>query len=145
MTYNFNKLAYVSAILFLLCASFLIGCESKKEEAAEDNIENTKETVFVADKSSSEWVEYKSSAEKSIANNDERIKELKVKIKKPGMPNMDKLREKQINELESRNAALRARIIEFKEDETHSNWHQFKLEVQKELDEMQKSIDDLSK
>ena len=149
MTYNFNKLTYISAILFLLCASILIGCESKKEEAAEDNkeiiTETTKETVFEADKSSSEWVEYKASAEKSINNNDERIKELKDKISKPGMPNMDKIRQKQIDELERRNTTLRARIMDFKEDDTHSNWQQFKLDVQKELDEMQKSIDDLNK
>jgi hypothetical protein len=144
MTYHFNKIAYVSAILFLLCASFLIGCESKKE-ASEDNMETTKETVLVTEMPSSEWKEYKADAEKSISNNDERIKELKAKIKKPGTPNLDKLREKQINELESRNATLRARIMEFKEDEAHSNWQQFKMDVQKELDEMQKSIDDLNK
>lgn len=144
MIYYFNKIAYVSAILFLLCASFFIGCESKKE-ASEDNMETTKETVLVSDMPASEWKEYKADAEKSISNNDERIKELKAKIKKPGTPNLDKLREKQINELQSRNTALRSRIMEFKEDEAHSNWQQFKMDVQKELDEMQKSIDDLSK
>lgn len=100
---HINKIAYLSAIILLFSASIFVGCESKKEEQAEE----TKETVFVAEKPSSEWMEYKASAEKSINNNDDRIKVLKGKIQKPGMPNIDKIRQKQIDEMEKRNTDLR--------------------------------------
>ncbi len=134
-----NRMLYVSAIIFFSSAWVFVGCTSKEDKAKEE----TQETVVVTTDSPSEWTVYRENAERTIAANEERIKTLKERIAKSNTPNLDKLRAKRIDELQEQNARLRARITEYKVDETKSDWEQFKADVQKELDDIEASLKDL--
>ena len=143
--YNqFNKTLYASAIVFLLSASIFVACKSSEEKAAADDAGVTTETTTATTETTpSGWQPYKESAQASIVNNLERIKMLKEKIKASNTPNLDKLRQKRINELEDRNTALRAKIMDYKEDNVTTNLEQFKADIQKELDDMEKALKEL--
>lgn len=148
-----NKTLYASAIVFLLSASLFVACKSSEEKAAADDAEVTTETTTTTTTETtpstttetvpSRWQPYKESAQASIANNQERIKVLKEKIKTSNTPNLDKLRAKRINELEDRNTALRAKIMDYKEDGVVATLEQFKADIQKELDDMEKALKEI--
>lgn len=146
-----NKTLYASAIVFLLSASLFVACKSSEEKAAAVDAEVTTETttttettpMTTTETTPSGWQPYKESAQASIVNNLERIKMLKEKIKASNTPNLDKLRQKRINELEDRNTALRAKIMDYKEDNVTTNLEQFKADIQKELDDMEKALKEL--
>ena len=145
-----NKTLYLSALIFLLSASVFVACQSKEEKATEEANEVTEEakensTVTTVTTVTSDWQPFKESAEKTITNNDERIKMLKEKIKKSNTPNLDKLRQKRINELEDRNTALRGKIMEYKEGDIKTTLAQFKADIQKELDDMEVALKELDK
>lgn len=150
-----NKTLYLSAIIFLLSASVFVACQSKQEKmdeatteeankAIEDAKENSTETTVVTT-TTTEWQTYRESANATITNNQERIKMLKEKIKTSNTPNLDKLRQKRIDELEDRNTALRGKIMEYKEDDVTITLAQFKADIQKELDDMEKALKELDK
>ena len=151
--YNqFNKTLYASAIVFLLSASLFVACKSSEEKAATESAEVTTETTTTTTEPTpsattetvpSGWQPYKESAQASIANNQERIKVLKEKIKTSNTPDLDKLRAKRINELEDRNTALRAKIMDYKEDGVAATLEQFKADIQKELDDMEKALKEI--
>lgn len=138
-----NKTLYISAIVFLFSASIFVACKSSEEKAAAENAEVITETTTTTETAPAGWQQYKESAEASITNNLERIKVLKEKIKASNTPNLDKLREKRINELEDRNEALRAKIMDYKDDNVVTTLEQFKADVQKELDEIEKALKEM--
>lgn len=133
-----NKVLYLGAIISLLTTSLFVSCQSKAEKHED-------EVVVETTAPKSDWEMFKEDAEKTIANNDERINELKEKINKSATPNLDKLRQKRIDALQEQNSNLRAKIVEYKVDEANSNWEQFKAEVKEELDKINKEFDDLNK
>lgn len=135
-----NRVLYLGAIVTLLSTSLFVSCQNKTE-ANDDAVVETVETTAPK----SDWEMFKEDAEKSIENNDVRIKELKEKISKSDTPNLDKLRQKRIDALQEENTNLRAKIVEYKVDEANSNWEEFKIEVKDELDKISKEFDDLNK
>lgn len=137
-----NKTLYISAIIFLLSASAFVACQSKEEKAVEEAAEAISE-INVETNTSSDWKSYKESADATITNNQERIKTLRERIQKSNTPNLDKLREKRINELQDRNTVLRAKVIEYKEEDTSINLAQLKADIQKELDDLEKALKEL--
>jgi hypothetical protein len=137
-----NKTLYISAIVFLLSASVFVACKSKEEKAIEETSEAISE-IPIETTTSSDWKSYKESANATIANNEARIQTLKEKIKASNTPNIDKLRQKRINELEDRNTALRAKIMEYKEENTTIDLAQLKADIQKELDDLEKALKEL--
>ena len=134
-----NKVLYLGAIVALVTTSIFVSCQSKTEKQEEVIVETTSEN------NNSDWTMFKEGAEKTIANNDERIKVLQEKINKPGTPNLDKLRQNRIDALQAENTNLRSKIVEYKVDEVNSDWQKFKVEVQQELDKISKEFDDLNK
>lgn len=139
---HINKTLYVGAIVMLLSASVFVACQSKQEKITEE----TKEAIDdIKTTPVSDWQPFKAATEKSIANNEDQIKSLKEKIKKSNTPNLDKLRQTRINALEDRNTALRAKIMEYKEDDVKTSLAQFKEDVQKQLDDMEKDLKELDK
>ncbi len=137
-----NQTLYLGALIFLLSTSVFVACQSKEEKAIEEASEAISE-INVETTTSSDWKSYKESANASIENNQERIKTLKERIKASNTPNLDKLREKRINELQDRNTALRAKIMEYKEEDTSINLAQLKADIQKELDDLEKALKEL--
>ena len=74
--------------------------------------------------------------------NNQRIQDYRIKISKPGMPVMDKMREKRIKELQEKNAALRIKIVEYKNNQSNTAWQTFKTDFNRDLDELNKSLDE---
>lgn len=156
-----NKSLYLAALIALFSTSAFVACKSKMEGT--DNTETTTITDSVTitqDAVSgvkddarqlandtivySDWSAFKTESEKMIDNNNARIQVLKAKIRKPGMPNLDKLREKRIDEIQERNAALRARVAVYNRTQTKAEWEAYKADFQKDLDALNKSIDELN-
>lgn len=140
MNNQVNRIAYLSAIVLLLSAALFVGCESKQDKNAE---EATESATTIEIKQSPDWQAFKTGTSTSITNNDERIKALREKIKASNTPNIDKLREKRINELQDRNTALRARLMEYKDENDVTSLEQFMAEVRQQLDEMEKELKEL--
>ena len=61
------------------------------------------------------------------------------------MKNLDKLREKRIDELQEENAELRTKIAVYNNAQTKTDWETFKADFKKDLDALVESLDDLSK
>jgi len=150
------KKSILTAALTTLMAVFtFVACHSTKEEKLEDaqeNLQDAKQDLKEANNAdpnaasnnatADEWKAYKRDIELRIDQNNGRIQELKMKVKKPGQV-LDNMREKKIKDLEDRNARLRAKLDDYKND--HSDWAVFKAEVDKEVDDLQKDLDDALK
>lgn len=148
MNNQINRIVYSAAILFLSSAWLFIGCKSNEEKIEDQNSDMVTDTTTVTETvttstATSDWVAYKESTEQTINNNDQRIKELKEKIQKPGMKNLDKLRQQRIDALQEQNSKLRTRIVEYKPEEAKSDWEKFKAEVKQELDTIEQRFKDL--
>lgn len=141
-----NKALYISALITLFSAALFVGCDSKKQEKddASEAISDVKTDLQKTDYdtlSYADWMVFKTESEKMIDNNNQRIQEYQTKINKPGMPNLDKLREKRILELKDKNSALRLKIIEYKNRQTKSEWANFKDNFKRDLDTLSNSLD----
>ncbi len=145
MYYKTNRLLNLSAII-LFSTLLFTSCKSKDSDKEADETTTTTETV-VTTNTPADWTTYRESTEKAIAMNEERITTLKEKIKASKTPKLDEFRQKRIDALEERNAHLRTKLTDYKEVNitTASDWDQFKADVQKELDDMEKDIKDLDK
>jgi hypothetical protein len=147
-----NKITYTISIILLLSASAFVSCESKMDKA-KDSIEEAKEavadmpndTMTITTQPSTEWIAFKASTEKSINNNNDRIKALRAKIKQPGMSNIDKLRKKRIDALEDNNNSLRTILMQYKDDDIKVNYTLIKSDLQSKLDTLEKALNDLDK
>ena len=160
-----KKSLYLAVLMTLLSTAF-VACKSKNEgdETNESTTTTTEEMVTdsttvsqnaVTDVKAdakqlsndtivyTEWTTFKTESQNMIDRNDKRIKELMDKIKKPGMPNLDKLREKRIEEIKERNAALRAKYMVYT-TQTRAGWEAYKADFKKDLDALNQSIDDLN-
>lgn len=133
-----HRIIYLGAIIFLSTTFVFVACQTKENKG-----EAVTEEVSSVDNTTAEWATFKDNAEKSIANNNEKIRQIREKINKPGTPNIDKIREKRIDELESQNARLSAKVVEYKQNEMESDWEKFKSEVEAELNEMDQALKEL--
>ena len=142
-----NKILYISLLITLFSISAIVGCNSKTEveENTADAISNIKEDIQQLSNdtiSSTEFNAYRAESERLIDLNNQRIQSYNIKISKPGMPVMDKLREKRIKELQEKNTALRIKIVEYKNNQSTTAWETFKIDFNRDLDELNKSLDE---
>lgn len=130
--------------LACIVAMEIISCSSPKQKA--ENLENAKENLINAqddlDKavldSTNEYDRYKIESEAKLKANDLKIAELKVKMKADKLEIRTKY-EKQLNELEMKNAKLKTNIEDYKE--TNKNkWEIFKSNLNKEIEDIGKAI-----
>lgn len=147
-----KKTTLIVTLTALLAVFNFMSCKSSKEEKMEDaqeNIEEAKEDVAAAnnmDNSATsgtvtveEWNSYRAGIDARIQANNERIADLKQKIKQPGKV-LDNNRQKRIDELEARNAKLKQQLADYKVEA--GGWVTFKADIDRELDEISKSIDE---
>lgn len=137
----------------LVAGLILTGCQSasQKEEAAKENVQEAKEELKEvrddANKeaqkvaSAEEWKTFKMETAEKIRNNEIRIAELKVKMKKPGKI-LDGLYEKRIEALEQRNNDLKMRIENYEKNQ--SDWESFKREFNHDMDELGQAFKDIT-
>ena len=137
----------------LIAGIIFTGCQSasQKEEAAKEAVQEAKEELKdVRDDankeaqklaSAEEWIAFKTESDEKIRNNEIRIAELKVKLKKPGKI-LDGLYEKRIETLEQRNNDLKIKIENYEKNQ--SDWESFKREFNHDMDELGQAFKDIT-
>lgn len=131
-------------VLFINCKKDQEKEENEKEEMAyktADSISDEISTDSIAKSDITEWQNYKNEANKAIAENDTKILELRMGLKKTGKQ-LDKAYEKSVNELEEKNAALKRKIKDYKIND--SNWDSFKREFESDMEGIGKAFKDLT-
>jgi hypothetical protein len=140
-----KKFVYLFSAITLIASVSLVSCTNSTEDDTTKD-EAKKDTVVIEEKTevrvatSEEWAAYKADVEAKIDANEKRIVELKAKINKPGKL-LDKARAERIEALEERNRNLRLKITAYETNKT--DWEKFKEEVNHDLDELGKAINDI--
>ncbi|TDE30553.1 hypothetical protein E0I61_06050 [Flavobacterium ranwuense] len=148
-----RKTLYTLAITTFMAGTVLVGCQnsSKKEEAAQDNVEDARENLDDAKEeltdarkvaTQEEWETFKASTNATITQNEIRIAEMKASIKKTGK-SIDEVYTKKIDDLERKNNEIKAKIQTYKND-TDSDWESFKQEYNRDMDELGKTLKNLT-
>ena len=119
-------------------------CNSPKQKA--EKLENAEENVIEAQQelneavidSTNEYDRFKAESEAKLIANDVKIAALKDQLKTDKKEIRTKY-EKQLTELEQKNAKLKSNIAEYKETDK-SNWEKFKVSFNEDLDALGKAI-----
>ena len=122
----------------------IAGCNSPKQKA--EKLENAEENVIEAQQelneavidSTNEYDRFKAESEAKLIANDVKIAALKDQLKADKKEIRTKY-EKQLTELEQKNAKLKSNIGEYKETDK-SNWEKFKVNFNEDLDALGKAI-----
>lgn len=133
------------ALTTFIATTLLVGCQdsTKKEAAAQDNVENAREDLDDAKEELSdarkaateqEWQAFKESTNATITQNEIRIAEMKADLKKRG-ESIDEAYAKKIEDLEEKNREIKTKVEMYKND-TSSDWKSFKEEYNRDMDEL---------
>ena len=122
----------------------IAGCNSPKQKA--EKLENAEENVIEAQQelneavidSTNEYDRFKAESEAKLIANDVKIAALKDQLKADKKEIRTKY-EKQLTELEQKNAKLKSNIAEYKETDK-SSWEKFKVSFNEDLDALGKAI-----
>lgn len=122
----------------------IVGCNSPKQKA--EKLENAEENVIEAQQelneavidSTNEYDRFKAESEAKLIANDVKIAALKDQLKADKKEIRTKY-EKQLTELEQKNAKLKSNIAEYKETDKNK-WEKFKVSFNEDLDALGKAI-----
>lgn len=141
-----RKIVYMLGIITILAGLTLVSCKpsTEKEKEAEENLEEANEDFIEAKKAATaeEWEAFKVSGDSIIKKNNERIAELKLKIKRTGKA-IDAEYEKSINALEQKNKDLKVKMEVYKND-TNDDWQSFKREFNHDIQEIGQALKDIT-
>jgi len=151
--YKMKKTLFTLAITTFIAGTFLTGCQntSKKEETAQENVEDARENLDDAKEELSdarkvatedEWNAFKASTNATITENEMKIAEMKASMKKTEKSIEDEYAEK-IEILEQKNNDIKVKIETYKND-TSSDWESFKLEYNRDMDELGQAMKNLT-
>lgn len=141
------------ALTAFIATTVLVGCQdsTKKEAAAQDNVENAREDLDDAKEELSdarkaatqqEWTAFRESTNATIAQNEIRIAEMKADLKKRGK-SIDEAYAKKIEDLEEKNREIKIKVEMYKND-TSSDWKSFKEEYNRDMDELGQAFKNLT-
>lgn len=138
----------ISALIVAVFAAGTIltscGPSAERVDAAKAKIETAEVDLIKAKEDYyKEYNEFKYKSDKQIADNTERIGELRKQSKKI-KKEMKEEYERTINNLERKNDVLQSKIIEFKQYKKEG-WQSFKREFSHDMAELSKSITDIGK
>jgi len=148
-----KKMIFIFVVTTLMAGTIFTGCQSwtQKQKAAQDKVQDARQDLNAARKNANEvaqkaataeeWKTFKSESELKIKENEIRINELTVKIKKPGKL-FDAHYEKRIAKLEQQNKDLKARLEVY--EKSQSNWESFKREFNHDMDEIGQALKNLT-
>ena len=140
-----KKTFFAMAFNVVLAAAVFTSCQTKEEKVADaqENVQEAKEELSEAKAElNAEYPAYRTEVENRIKMNEERIAQLRKNIGNGGKP-LDAERAKRIDELEEKNAQLRARLVGYETE--RSDWESFKREFNHDMDELGAAIEDLGK
>lgn len=115
-----------------------------KVQDAKENVQDAKDSLAVARKAATveEWQAFKNSTDSIINENEVRIAELKLKMKKTGK-SIDAKYKENIDVLEQKNKNLKAKTATYKNDRS-ADWQSFKREFNHDMDELGQAMKDLT-
>lgn len=140
-----KKSIFAIAITALVAGTSITSCDSstKKVEEAAVKVDEASEDLTDAKKEfNEEYTKFQMESEERMIENDKQIAELKAnkaKLKQEAKADYDK----KIKDIEERNSALRIKMNEYKE-EGNDKWESFKREFNHDMDELGKSLKDLT-
>jgi hypothetical protein len=148
-----KKSFFTLVVATFLVGSLVISCKpnSANEQAAQENLDSAKVAVTVAENdldeakrvaTTAEWQAFKDSANLKIEENNIKIAELKLKIKKTGN-DIDNAYQRNIDTIEKRNKNLKLKVNSYKND-IDSDWNSFKREFNHDMDELGQSLKDFT-
>ena len=134
-----------NVLLAVLVSIFISSC-NKSPKAKEEVLNNAKQDVVIANDdlneatsdSIVEFNKYKTSIQTKLAENEKVISDLKASIKAEDRKTQT-LYNKQLENLQLRNTELKLKIETYKQGPTQK-WELFKVDFNKELDKLGKSI-----
>jgi membrane-associated HD superfamily phosphohydrolase len=134
-----------NSVVIVLISASIFACNNSTERKAE-KVEDAKEDVIKAtdaldkarEDSASDYLAYKEASEKQINKNNEKILELKAKIKEEKAELRNKNQEA-LAELDQKNAKLKQRMQDYKASDKAS-WEAFKLGFNQDMDALGKSL-----
>jgi len=125
-----------------LAVGLTMGCQSSTEEKAEqveENLVNAKQDLTIARIDSiTEYLKFKEDSESKLQENDNKIADLKEKIKADKASIQTKY-EKDVAELDEKNEKWKAKVRDYKEG-PKEKWEIFKQDFNREMDDIDKSI-----
>ena len=128
----------------VLMATIFTSCETpaQKEQVAQANVEGAKEELQQAKQQelNAEYPAFKKDAEVRIADNDKRIADLRANLSQSGKSPMDDMRRQKIDDLQKRNADLRARLYGYEKE--RSDWQTFKTKFNQDADNLHNAFKD---
>lgn len=142
-----RKTIYAMSVASLLACNALASCESpaQKQEVAANNVVVAKEELQQAKQQelNAEYPAFKKKAEIEIAANDKHIAELRAKLAQPGKLPLDDIRRQKIDDLQKRNADLKARLYGYEKE--RSDWLTFKAKFNHDADDLRNAFNDFGK
>jgi hypothetical protein len=148
-----KKTIFTLAIATFAIGSIVTSCKpnTEKEQAAQENVDSAKVVVTEAEEdldeakraaTAEEWQEFKDETNANIDDNNAKIAELKLKIKKTGK-DIDNAYQKSIDTMEQKNKELKTKLDSYKND-ANSDWKSFKREFKHDVDELGESLKDFT-
>ncbi|MCL6460652.1 MAG: hypothetical protein I4O51_02115 [Flavobacterium micromati] len=145
MKKSFLKFASVA----LLATTFITSCQdsTKKEAEARENVDEAKTDLDEAKTelanarktaTEQEWQSFKESTNATVEQNEKRIIDLKMQMKRTGK-SMDEQYAKKINELEQKNREIKEKVNTYK-NEASDDWETFKKEYNRDMDDLGRSL-----
>lgn len=148
-----KKSIFILAIATFITGFIFTGCKSNSDKEADavenvqdaaDNLDAVNEDVnkdAIKKANDAEWQTYKEQANKTIADNEVRIAELKTAMKKPGKT-FDAAYAKSIDALEEKNTSLKTKISDYENNQP--DWESFKREFDSDMTGLGKALKDLA-
>jgi flagellar biosynthesis GTPase FlhF len=148
-----KKTIYTLALTTFIVGSVLVGCQTstKKELEAKDKVtdaqrevRDAKEELIEAKKEATaeEWQTFKNETAAKVNENENKIAELKAKMKKTGN-SIDAIYAKKIEELEQKNKDIEVKVETYKNDRS-SDWESFKREYNHDMTELGQALKDMT-
>jgi peptidoglycan hydrolase CwlO-like protein len=146
-----KKSIFTLAIVTLIIGSVITSCKpnTEKEQEAQENVDSAKVAVTEAEEdldeakraaTAEEWQQFKEDANAKIEENNAKIADLKLKIKKTGN-DIDKSYQKNIDAMEQKNKELKVKMESYKND-VNSDWKSFKREFNHDMEELGQRLKD---
>ncbi len=135
---------FIAAVILFIAGSVFTGCNNNREkvENAEENVKKANQELIDAKAQyEKEWNQFKTDAELKISANEKKISDFKAMIKTASGKSKAKY-EKEIIELEQKNAELRKRLSEYKY-EGKDSWETFKKDFNDGLDYIGNTLNDI--
>jgi chromosome segregation ATPase len=143
----------IAVTMMLMAGAGLTSCETsgQKVDNAKSDVQDAKQDLRDAQNDANaeaqkaayaeEWRVFKLETNVKIQENENRIAELKAKMKNTGKT-LDALYAKNVDALEQRNQELKARLSAY--DKGQSDWESFKREFNSDMDGLGQAFSDLT-